>query len=398
MGKSRQAEHKALVDWLLLQVDAHAVDAVLIAGDIFDTGTPPSYARELYSELVVRLHAAGVALLLLGGNHDSVATLRESSALIELLSARVVPSAQAPEEQVRVLPLRGSGQPGCIVCAIPFIRARDVMKSEFGQSAAERQNELLNSIRNYYHATYAAACALRDRLELDGGARLPIIATGHLTTVGASTSESVREIYVGTLEAFPTSGFPPVDYLALGHIHKPQKVGGTEHVRYCGSPITLSFDELSQTKQVLLVDLDASGLQSVTPLEVPVFQRLASVRGDLKAISAALAQLADQAAPDCTTWVEVCVSADEHLPDLAARVQALTEKLPLEVLRIRRERGTVAAQLFDNAGATLDELDPHDVFDRRLDAEADLDAALREPLTVRYREIVAGMHEEGDAA
>ena len=82
MGKSRQAEHQALIGWLLTQVQNHAVDAVLIAGDIFDTGTPPSYAREMYADLVVRLHAAGVGLLLLGGNHDSVATLRESSALL----------------------------------------------------------------------------------------------------------------------------------------------------------------------------------------------------------------------------------------------------------------------------------------------------------------------------
>ena len=95
MGKSRQAEHQALIDWLLVQVDTHAVDAVLIAGDIFDTGAPPSYARELYSQLVVRLHGAGVALLLLGGNHDSVATLGESSALLACLSTTVV-AAVAP--------------------------------------------------------------------------------------------------------------------------------------------------------------------------------------------------------------------------------------------------------------------------------------------------------------
>jgi DNA repair exonuclease SbcCD nuclease subunit len=78
MGKSRQAEHQALIAWLLEQVDAQAVDAVLVASDIFDTGTPPSYARKLYNLLVVCLNKAGAALLLLGGNHDSLATLSES--------------------------------------------------------------------------------------------------------------------------------------------------------------------------------------------------------------------------------------------------------------------------------------------------------------------------------
>ena len=90
MGKSRQAEHQQLIDWLLIQVEEHAVDAVLIAGDIFDTGSPPSYARELYSQLVVRLHSAGVALLLLGGNHDSVATLGESERLLTSIGRYLV--------------------------------------------------------------------------------------------------------------------------------------------------------------------------------------------------------------------------------------------------------------------------------------------------------------------
>ena len=82
MGQSRQSEHAALIDWLLVQVELQAVDAVLLAGDIFDTGAPPSYARELYNQLIVRLHDAGVALLLLAGNHDSVSVLDESRALL----------------------------------------------------------------------------------------------------------------------------------------------------------------------------------------------------------------------------------------------------------------------------------------------------------------------------
>ena len=128
MGKSRQAEHAALIDWLLEQVDAQAVDAVLIAGDIFDTGAPPSYARELYSQLVVRLHAAGVALLLLGGNHDSVATLAENRELLACLDTTVVAAVGETASHVVELPLRRRpGQPaapGCIVCALPFMRPR----------------------------------------------------------------------------------------------------------------------------------------------------------------------------------------------------------------------------------------------------------------------------------
>ncbi|WP_322093046.1 exonuclease subunit SbcD [Paraburkholderia bannensis] len=393
MGKSRQAEHRQLIDWLVAQVDAHAVDAVLIAGDIFDTGTPPSYARELYSDLVVKLQAAGVALLLLGGNHDSVATLRESSALLERLSARVVPHADAPEAQVRVLPRRGQAKPGCVVCAVPFIRARDVMQSEFGQSAEQKQQNLQLAIQAYYQAVFVAADAQRKALEAELGHPVPLIATGHLTTVGASASESVREIYVGALEAFPTSAFPPVDYIALGHIHRPQKVGGLAHIRYSGSPIALSFDEAMQQKEMLLVELGEAGLASVTPLPVPVFQPMVALKGNLKTLPDAFANAAKDALPERPVWIEVTVAEDDYLADLPARIQTLTEGLPVEVLRIRRERGNSQAQLSADAGVTLDELDPLDVFARRL-AHETLDDEIRDALTARYKAVVASTVED----
>ena len=222
MGKSRQNEHQALVAWLVNQVEEHQVDVVLIAGDIFDTGSPPSYAREIYNALIVSLHDTGTQLVVLAGNHDSVATLGESRHLLARLGTHVIPSvADSRESQLLVLKNR-AGELGALLCAIPFIRPRDVMQSQAGQSAEEKQLSLQEAIRTHYQELYALAEARRSEYDK----RLPIVATGHLTTVGASTSESVREIYVGSLEAFPTSAFPPADYIALGHIHRPQKVGG----------------------------------------------------------------------------------------------------------------------------------------------------------------------------
>ena len=393
MGKSRQAEHQALIDWLLAQVDEHAVDAVLIAGDIFDTGTPPSYARELYSQLVVRLHTAGVSLLLLGGNHDSVATLGESRELLACLSATVIGAASddAPA-QVLVLPRRG-GQPGCIVCAIPFIRPRDVLQSQAGQSAEDKQQSLQAAIQGHYGAVHAAACIRRDELEIELDRKLPLIATGHLTTVGASSSESVREIYVGALEAFPTNAFPPVDYIALGHIHRPQLVGGLEHIRYCGSPIPLSFDEAKQQKEVLLVDLDANGLKVVTVLPVPRFQGLVAVSGNLVGLPAAIGTAAAQGTREFPAWLEVTVLEDDYLADLPERIQAIAEGLPVEVLRIRRQRGNATARLAAEASERLDELSPHEVFARRL-AQEELADDLQQALNERFRGIVSALQEE----
>ena len=393
MGKSRQVEHQQLIDWLVQQVDVHAVDAVLIAGDIFDTGAPPSYARELYSQLVVRLHGAGVALLLLGGNHDSVSTLGESRALLACLSTTVVGAASDPQAQVVVLPVRGGlKEPGCVVCAIPFIRPRDVLLSQPGQSAQDKQQSLQAAIQAHYTAVFDAAHLQRTALEAQVGHKLPIIATGHLTTVGASTSESVREIYVGSLDAFPTTAFPAVDYIALGHIHQPQKVGGLDHIRYSGSPIALSFDEVRQKKEVLLVDLNSDGLHAITALPVPRFQPLASVSGNLVALAEQIQAASLQGTPECPVWLEVTVAEDDYLSDLPARIEVMTAGLPVEVLRIRRQRGNATAALAAAARETLDELSPHDVFARRL-AQEELSDDLKAALQARYKTVVTALQE-----
>jgi exonuclease SbcD len=388
MGKSRQAEHQQLIDWLLIQIEEHAVDAVLIAGDIFDTGSPPSYARELYSQLVVRLHHAGVALLILGGNHDSIATLGESRALLACLSSTVV--------AVVVLPLRGGkGEAGCVVCAVPFIRPRDVLQSQAGQSAEEKQQSMRAAIQGYYQSVYEAGLARQAELTQELGRFVPLIATGHLTTVGASSNESVREIYVGSLDAYPTAAFPPVDYVALGHIHKPQRVGGLNHIRYCGAPIPLGFDEARQQKEMLLVDLGVHGLGAITPLPVPRFQPLVSVSGNLVALTSAITAAAKEGSADKSVWLEVTVAEDDYLSDLPARIEALTQDLPVEVLRVRRQRGIATASIDGEVSETLDELSPDDVFARRL-AQEELAPELQLALGARYRAVVSSL-TEGEA-
>ncbi|WP_319783101.1 exonuclease subunit SbcD [Oceanisphaera sp. IT1-181] len=377
MGKTRLEEHQAFLRWLVEQVQSQAVDAVLVAGDVFDTGTPPSYARELYNDFIVELQQTGAQLVILGGNHDSVAMLNESRGLLGCLNVQVIPGVLADIEHQVLTLYKGDGEPGAVLCAVPFIRAREVMSSESGQSASDKQQSLQQAIAAHYQQLFERAEKLSQNHEAAHGRRLPIIGTGHLTTVGASSSDSVREIYIGTLDAFPANAFPPLDYLALGHIHRPQKVGGHEHMRYCGSPIALSFDEVGQQKEVLLVDLDENGLSAITPLAVPIFQPLARVKGNLVELATAMQAVAVEhtalSQTDlCQTknvWLEVTVAEDDYLTDLQPRVEQLAEGLALEILLVRRQRSAQQATLTADARITLSELSPLQVFERRLAAE-----------------------------
>ena len=178
----------------------------------------------------------------------------------------------------------------------------------------------------------------------------------------------------------------------MGHIHKPQKVGGLDHIRYCGSPIPLGFDEAKQQKEVLLVDLDASGLSAITALPVPRFQALASCSGNLATLAAAITAAAAEGSAQQPAWLEVTVAEDDYLTDLPARIGAMTQGLPVEVLRVRRQRANAAATLAAQAMATLDELSPGDVFARRLALE-ELTPALQQALEERFREVVTSLTE-----
>lgn len=366
--KSRAAEHQAFLSWLTGQVEQYQVDAIIVAGDIFDTTSPPSYARELYNQFIVRLQKTGCQLVILGGNHDSVATLNESRELLSYLNTQVIASVlEQPQQQVIVLNNR-QGDAAAILCAIPFIRTRDVVTSQAGQSSGEKHLALQQAIADHYQQIYQLALNKRQEYAQP----IPIIATGHLTTVGASTTDSVRDIYIGTLDAFPAQAFPPADYIALGHIHRPQIVAKSEHIRYSGSPIALSFDEAGQEKSVVLVEFHQANLESITLLTVPEFQPMRLIKGDIAQIEAELAAFSDYSA-ERPIWLDIEVISQHYLNDVQRHIQQLVEPLPVEVVLLRRSKDLTRQSIQRQARETLSELTVNEVFERRL--------ALDEPQT-----------------
>ncbi|WP_329910296.1 exonuclease subunit SbcD [Serratia quinivorans] len=381
--KSRAAEHQAFLRWLIEQIEQQQVDALIVAGDLFDTGSPPSYARELYNRFVVDLQRTGCQLVVLGGNHDSVATLNESRELLSCLHTTVIANAQSETEQQILVLNQRDGQPGAVLCAIPFLRPRDLLISRAGESGVQKQQALQEAIADHYQRLYQAACARRDAL----GLPLPIVATGHLTTVGVTTSDSVRDIYIGTLDAFPAQAFPPADYIALGHIHRAQNVAKSEHIRYSGSPIPLSFDELGKAKSVFMVDFSAGALQQVTALEIPSFQPMQLIKGDLAQIEQQLQQFADYQG-ELPVWLDIEVATQDYLSDIQRRIQLLADQLPVEVVLLRRSKEQRRQAIEQQDKETLNELSVNEVFERRLAQEPEMAEERRQRMNQMFQQVV----------
>jgi len=377
-GKSRAKEHQQFLNWLLEQVQKNDIDTVIVAGDIFDTGTPPSYAREMYFDFISQMHKINCQLIILAGNHDSVAMLGESKTLLKSLSTRVIPAVSEDiNEQVFILKDKND-EPAAVICAIPFIRPRDVIKSSAGQSASQKQQSLQQAISSHYQTLFEQAKRLAKN-------QYPIIATGHLTTVGVTTSESVRDIYIGTLEAFPANAFPDADYIALGHIHRAQKVAKTEHIRYSGSPIPLSFDEAKQNKRIVMVEFTPEVLPNqqiaelskphsnnkftriITEIDIPCFQSLVTLKTNLESLHKDIKpylSLAD--APALKIWLDIEINSAEYLHDLSARIETLIEDFPVEILLIRRSKKARDLMPNQQKKITLNELTLEEVFESRL--------------------------------
>ena len=387
--RSRAPEHQAFLHWLVQQVEQHQADAVIVAGDVFDNGAPPSYAREMYNHFVVALQRTGCQLVVMGGNHDSVATLNESRALLACLNTRVIAGFDGDiNEQVLVLNNR-AGEPGALLCAVPFLRPRDVLTSQAGQSGAQKQQALQDAITTHYQRCYQLACEQRETL----GRELPIVLTGHLTTVGVATSDSVRDIYIGTLDAFPAQAFPPADYIALGHIHRPQRVAQCEHIRYSGSPIPLSFDELNHEKSVYLVHFEQGKLHEVIALTVPTEQPMQLVKGNLPEIERRLAGFRDYHG-DKPVWLDIEIATQDYLSDMQQHIQTLTEPLNVEVLLLRRAREQQQQMLVQLEKETLEELHPAEVFARRLAQENDLDEPRQQRLKGLFDRVIQEIDEQ----
>ncbi len=360
--QSRSEEQEKFLQWLLTVISEKSIDVLLVAGDIFDTGYPSSHSLQMFYDFLAKLYKQGTCkqVVMTAGNHDAPGTINAPSFLVKSFSINLVGKAgENVKDEILNFEIN---EEKLTVAAVPFLRDRDIRKAVAGEDAVIIETRYKTALTNHYNS-------VASEIIKDGNTF--VIAMGHLFAVGGQVSESENRIYVGGLGDMAASDFSPVfDYVALGHLHRPQKVNQKEHIRYSGSPYPLSFGEIGQKKKVILIETSGGKLRDITDIDIPVFRKLYSIKGTMnecKALLNEIGKLQDKPKP----WVEVLIN-EPGLNSMAyMQINEAIKNLPLKVLKVRllNYASRKGLEQLVKEDTQLDELQPEDVFRKKCEEE-----------------------------
>jgi exonuclease SbcD len=388
-GRKRYDEFSAFLDWLAEFIQIESIDALLIAGDIFDNSTPSNHAQELYYRFLCKVSASCCRhIVVIAGNHDSPSFLNAPKELLKALNVYVVGSiTENPEDEVITL-AGSSGIPEAIVCAVPYLRDRDIRIVEAGESIEDKNTKLIEGLQRHY----AEVCKVAEEKQRECG-DIPIIGMGHLFTAGGKTVEGdgVRELYVGSLAHVDKNVFPTcIDYLALGHLHVPQKVGTSEYMRYSGSPIPMGYGEAYHEKSVVIVEFSNNPKSKITLHPIPCFQAMERISGEIDEITERIHELKSKGS---NAWLEIEYTGTEIAGNLRELIDEAVVDTAMEIRRIKNKRVVERVISRTCEDETLDDLDVNDVFIRCLNT-CNVPEDDRPALIQSYKETIQGMQEE----
>ena len=344
-GHPREHEHERFLAFLLDLLEREAVDALIVAGDIFDTANPPATAQAMFYRFLAdaRARLPKLDVVVVSGNHDSAPRLGAADPVLRAIGVRVVGAVprvgsggRAPVDAgAMVVPLHDrNNEVAAWVAAVPYLRPADLPTLDLPEGA----DPLVEGVRHVYGQVLGEARGRRK-------AEQALIATGHCHMIDAQRSEgSERPILGGLKHALPVDLFPEdVSYAALGHIHLAQPVGEHEHVRYSGSPIPLSMPEESYPHEVRLARFEGGALVGQTKVRIPRAVDVIRVPGEeadgLERVIGQLERLEVAASlpRERQPFLEVRVRLSEPVPDLRRQIEAAIAERPVRLVKITTE-------------------------------------------------------------
>lgn len=387
--RTRKEEHKAALDWLLSLIEQEGIDLLIVAGDIFDTDSPPNYARKLYYDFLRQLHLTNCqSVVIVAGNHDSANMLDASKNLLESLDVFVIGSIPSQRIQ-QILPIRDvkTGTLKAVVAAVPYLRDRDVRKSVAGEDYNRGIERLKAGIHQHYQevADAIAPYATED---------IPLIVTGHLYAAGGEREERPNIIHIGHADVISTTSFSEVfDYVALGHLHRVQQLDPPRPIWYAGSLIPLDFSELNYSQCIRIISFEGKKMLESKNVIVPLTRKLRTFRGDVEAIKKQLHDLSPAAKLD--TWLRLEVKTDVQLPHLQEELEEIIENKPAEIMQLKllstamRSMDTTVYQQLQS----LDDLEAIDVFRLAAQQKGQLEEKELQQLEQSFKKLLSWMQE-----
>ena len=271
--RQRHDEHEQFLTWLLQTIKEHNIDLLLVSGDIFDTSLPSAEATNLYYKFLYKLYKnTQTYTVIIAGNHDSARHLEAPKEFLKMGRIHVVGQATTPEECVVQIP---PDDPKIAIAAVPYLSENELPHVSF-ESDIDKTERYRQRLKDLY-----AKCVSQMPIQL------PKILMGHLFVHNGQEMNSERNIQIGGASAIQASDFPNgVDYIALGHLHRPQSNNETDFpIRYSGSPIPLRFNEATYSKQVFLLEFSENGeIIRDEEMEIPIFKELRTIKGDADSV------------------------------------------------------------------------------------------------------------------
>ena len=296
-GFSMLEDQAYILEEILKILDEERPDGLLIAGDVYDRAVPSAEAVRLLDDFLCRLSARGLPVYLISGNHDSPERLSFGGRLMEQSGIHI-----SPVYEGRVEPICLEDAYGPIhLYLLPFLKAAQV-RPFFPERKIESDSEAL-----------AAAI---EAMEIDPGVRNVLVA--HQFVVGGERSES-EELLLGGTDGVDARVFDGFDYVALGHLHGPQKLG-RESLRYCGSPLKYSFSEAEQKKSLTVVELREKGVVELRTLPLHPRRDLVKLRGSYETLTARDFYRGTHYRED---YVQITLTDEEDITDAPAKLRII---------------------------------------------------------------------------
>jgi len=350
------------IGWLCDLVHQEKIDAILVSGDVFDLANHSAEARKQYFQALIALKSLNCHLVITGGNHDSPSMLDAPKDLLLALEMNVIGGLPDLIKDC-IIPLPNKENAEVVIAALPYLRDSDVRLASEGNTYEDR----LAAIRKGIQTKFDEAAAYCE----EEYPNVPAIAMGHLYAAGVSTSESERDIQIGNQAAFKAEQFNTYfSYIALGHIHQPQRVSAQVPTFYSGSPLMLSFSERQDEKRVLLVDTQ-NGFEPES-IAIPHFRKLLKISGNLEQLQQKLTSIKHEGQLD--TLIEVEMQEERYSTQKLASLDELVSnfnKEHLEIIKYRtqfKEQQKQSSAVF-GAEQNLEDLKPKEVFESLLENE-----------------------------